>query len=380
MSDIQAESDLSFVRREMVAAEPPPRAAVGPLAWLRRNLFATPTDALLTLAALVLIAWAVPHLVEWAFIRAVWSGADRQACLGPEVGACWAFVKANVGQFIYGRYPPLERWRVDLVFAVLAAGIVPLAIPRLPGKRWTVLYLFLVVPAAAYILLEGGVFGLSVVETPLWGGLLLTLVVSYVGMAVSLPLGILLALGRRSRLPAIRGLSIGFIEFWRGVPLITVLFMASVMLPLFLPPGANFNKLLRALVGVALFASAYVAEVVRGGLQSMPRGQFEGAEALGLGYWPMMRLVILPQALRRVIPAIVNTFLGLFKDTSLVYIIGLFDLLGIVRENFANPDWSTPSTSASGLVFAALVYWVFCFAMSRYSLAMERRLNQGRRN
>jgi general L-amino acid transport system permease protein len=378
MSDLQAQTDVTFVRRNMAPAAPPPRADFGPLAWLRRNLFASPLDGLLTLAALALIVWAAIHLIDWAFIRAVWTGDDRTACVGSGVGACWAFVGANFDQFIYGRYPVAERWRVDLAFVILAAGIVPLAIPALPGKRWNVLYLFVAVPVLCFILLVGGVFGLPVVETPLWGGLTLTLVVSYMGMLVSLPAGILLALGRRSSLPAIRGLSIGFIEFWRGVPLITVLFMAALMLPLFLPPGVDFNKLLRALVGVALFASAYVAEVVRGGLQSIPRGQFEGAQALGLGYWPTMRLVVLPQALRLVIPAIVNTFIGLFKDTSLVYIIGLFDLLGIVRQNFANPDWATPATAASGLVFAALVYWVFCFGMSRYSLAMERRLNRGR--
>jgi general L-amino acid transport system permease protein len=215
------------------------------------------------------------------------------------------------------------------------------------------------------------------VETALWGGLMLTIVVALVGMIVSLPFGVLLALGRRSRMPAVRVLSVIFIEFWRGVPLITVLFMASVMLPLFLPPGVNFNKLLRALVGVALFASAYMAEVVRGGLQAVPKGQYEGAMALGLGYWKMMRLIVLPQALKIVIPGIVNTFIGLFKDTSLVYIIGLFELLGTVRQSFANPEWASSQTPATGLVFAAIVFWIFCFGMSRYSQSMERRLHTG---
>jgi general L-amino acid transport system permease protein len=196
-------------------------------------------------------------------------------------------------------------------------------------------------------------------------------------MVASLPLGVLLALGRRSRMPIVRTLCITFIEFWRGVPLITVLFMASVMLPLFLPPGVNFDKLLRALIGVALFSAAYMAEVVRGGLQAIPKGQYEAAQALGLGYWKMMRLVVLPQALKLVIPGIVNTFIGLFKDTSLVYIIGLFDLLGIVRLNFTDTTWASWQTPATGLVFAALIFWMFCFGMSRYSQFMERRLNTG---
>src|SRR5919205_618052 len=204
-----------------------------------------------------------------------------------------------------------------------------------------------------------------------WWNALLTL--------AALALGILLALGRRSHLPAIRLFSVMFIEFWRGVPLVTVLFMASVMLPLFLPEGVSFDKLLRALVGVALFSAAYMAEVVRGGLQAIPRGQYEAAMALGLGYWKTMGLVVLPQALRLVIPGIVNTFIGLFKDTSLVYVIGLFDLLTQIQAAVTNPNWATPVTAYSGYAFAALVYFVFCFAMSRYSLFLERRVGAGRR-
>lgn len=235
----------------------------------------------------------------------------------------------------------------------------------------------LVFPVVAFFLLVGGWFGLPYVETPLWGGLLVTLVLSFVGIAVSLPLGIVPALGRRSKLPVIKTLSIIFIEMVRGVPLVTVLFMASVMLPLFLPPGVTFDKLLRALIGVALFASAYMAEVVRGGLQAIPRGQYEGADALGLSYWQKTGLVVLPQALKLVIPGIVNTFIGLFKDTSLVYIIGMFDLLGIVRQNFSDANWASPQTPATGLIFAGFVFWIFCFAMSRYSIFMERRLDTG---
>jgi general L-amino acid transport system permease protein len=260
---------------------------------------------------------------------------------------------------------------------MLAAGLIPMAIPSAPRKGLNAVFLFVVFPVLAFILLVGGMFGLRPVDTPLWGGLMVTLVVSYVGIVASLPIGILLALGRRSKLPIVRTFSVMFIEIPRGVPLITVLFMASVMLPLFLPPGVNFDKLMRALIGVAVFSAAYMAEVVRGGLQAIPRGQYEAAQALGLGYWKMMRFIVLPQALKIVIPGIVNTFIGLFKDTSLVYIIGLFDLLGIVRLNFADTNWASWQTPATGLVFCAFIFWIFCFSMSRYSQFMERRLNTG---
>jgi general L-amino acid transport system permease protein len=377
VSDIQAQTDLTFVRQQIAEAEPPPRSFVGPVAWLRDNLFASVGDTILTVLAAIIIFLAVPPLLDWAFLDAVWSGSDREVCISPDAGACWAFVRAKFAQFIYGRYPLGERWRVDLVFLLLAGGLVPFAIPSAPRKGLNALFLFVIFPILAFILLVGGMFGLREVDTPLWGGLLVTLVVSYVGMVASLPLGILLALGRRSRMPIVRTFCVAFIELWRGVPLITVLFMASVMLPLFLPPGMNVDKLLRALIGVALFSAAYMAEVVRGGLQAIPKGQFEAAQALGLGYWKMMRLIVLPQALKIVIPGIVNTFIGLFKDTSLVYIIGLFDLLGIVRLNFSDTNWASWQTPATGLVFAAFIFWIFCFGMSRYSQFMERRLNTG---
>ncbi|MDB5560854.1 MAG: amino acid transporter permease [Hyphomicrobiales bacterium] len=379
MSDMQSQTDLAFVRDKITPQERPPVSTAGPIAWVRKNLFASVGDTVMTLLALAIIAMLVPPLFRWAFLDAQWQGADREACLTHGAGACWAFVKANFGQFIYGRYPEGERWRIDIFFILLVAGLVPMAIPSAPFKRLNLLYIVVIFPIVSTLLLIGGVLGLTEVDTPLWGGLMLTIVVSIVGMVVSLPFGILLALGRRSQMPGVRVLSIAFIEFWRGVPLITVLFMASVMLPLFLPPGVNFDKLLRALIGVALFASAYMAEVVRGGLQAVPKGQYEGAMALGLSFWQMMRLIILPQALKIVIPGIVNTFIGLFKDTSLVYIIGLFELLGIVRQSFADPNWATSQTPATGLVFAAVVFWVFCFGMSQYSLYTERRLRAGRR-
>ena len=235
-------------------------------------------------------------------------------------------------------------------------------------------------PVLAFILLSGDMFGLEHVETAKWGGLMVTLVIAVTGIVASLPLGILLALGRRSNMPVIRIFSVGFIEFWRGIPLITVLFMASVMLPLFLPEGVNFDKLLRALIGVALFSAAYMAEVIRGGLQAIPKGQYEAGEALGLRYWQSMRLIIMPQALKLVIPGIVNTFIGLFKDTTLVGIIGMFDLLLSVTQGVNDPYWSTPTSATTGYVFAALGFWVFCFGMSRYSLYVERKLDTGHRS
>jgi general L-amino acid transport system permease protein len=257
------------------------------------------------------------------------------------------------------------------------ALLTPLLIPKIPRKGLNAIVFFGVFPIASFFLLVGGYFGLDYVETSLWGGLLVTLVLSFVGISVSLPLGIILALGRRSKMPVVKMLCVIFIEAVRGVPLVTVLFMASVMFPLFLPAGVNFDKFLRALVGVSLFASAYMAEVIRGGLQAIPKGQYEGADSLGLGYWQKMYLIVLPQALKLVIPGIVNTFIGLFKDTSLVSIIGMFDLLGIVRQSFSDVNWASPQTPMTGLIFAGFVFWIFCFGMSRYSIYMERRLDTG---
>lgn len=370
---------VEYVRKTEAQEEAAPRAGLRPLAWVRRNLFRNLTDSLLTLVAICLIALILPPLLHWALLEAQWDGADREACLMNPGGACWAYVKANFEQFIFGRYPPDQRWRVLVFFALLIVGLVPMAVPAAPFKRLNLAYLTLVFPVLSAMLLLGGNGQLPEVETAIWGGLMLTVVVSYVGTVAALPFGILLALGRRSNLPAVRILCVMFIEFWRGVPLITALFMASVMLPLFLPPGVTFDKLLRALIGVALFASAYMAEVVRGGLEGVPKSQYEGARALGLGYWPMMRLVVLPQALKIVIPGIVNTYIGLFKDTSLVYTIGLFELLGIVRQSFSDPTWTTSQTPATGLVFAALVFWLVCFGMSQYSRFLERRLRTDHR-
>jgi general L-amino acid transport system permease protein len=355
---------------------PPPSSTVGTLGWLRRNLFSSPSNIALTLLALYLLYSFIPPVSRWAFFDATWSGDNREAC-ATNNGACWVFVRVHFDQFMYGFYPDAQRWRVNTAVVLLILGAVPLFVRTVPEpfKIRLGLSLLALYPLVAFVLFKGGMLGLPVVDTSSWGGLLLTLVIAGVGMVAALPLGVLLALGRRSRMPAIQTLCVTFIEFWRGVPLITVLFMSSVMLPLFLPAGMNFDKLLRALIGVTLFQSAYMAEVVRGGLQAIPKGQIEAAAALGLGYWKSMILIVLPQALKLVIPGIVNTFIALFKDTSLVLIIGLFDLMNIVHNATTNPEWLGFSTE--GYVFAAAVYWLFCFGMSRYSQSLEKRLHTG---
>jgi general L-amino acid transport system permease protein len=355
---------------------PPPVATVGAIGWLRKNLFSTWYDSAFTFGALYLVYLLVPPVVDWAFIDADWSGSTRDDC--SRVGACWVYIRVWFDTLMYGRYPVDERWRVNLTFAIQAVTVAVLMVPRLKWKKWISLFLLTGFPVIAYFLFVGGIFGLPLVETPLWGGLFLTLVIAEVGIVGSLPIGIVLALGRRSNMPAVRAICVGFIELWRGVPLITVLFMASVMFPLFLPEGMNFDKLIRALIGVMLFSAAYMAEVVRGGLQAIPRGQYEAAQAMGLSYWKMMFLIILPQALRLVIPGIVNTFIGLFKDTTLVLVIGLLDFLGMTQAVGTNPDWL--GFAVEGYVFVAAVFWVFCFSMSRYSQGLERKLHTGHRN
>lgn len=353
--------------------QPPPRLSVGTLGWLRANLFSNWFNTLLTLFAIYLVWLIVPPLIKWAFLQADWTGSTRADCTNE--GACWVFIKVRFSQFMYGFYPEALRWRVDLAVWLAIFGAAPLFIPKVPHKAIYGLSFLVVYPLLAYWLLHGGFFGLETVSSSQWGGLMLTLVIAAVGIVGALPLGIMLALGRRSDMPAIRVICVTFIEFWRGVPLITVLFMSSVMLPLFLPEGLSFDKLLRALIGVILFQSAYIAEVVRGGLQAIPKGQYEAAAAMGLGYWRMMGLVILPQALKLVIPGIVNTFIALFKDTSLVIIIGLFDLLNSTKQATTDPAWLGMATE--GYVFAALVFWIFCFGMSRYSQHLERKLDTG---
>jgi general L-amino acid transport system permease protein len=369
----------SYIRRALVEPEPPPVASTDALRMTRARLFGGALNTTLTLVSAVIIVSLVWPTVKFLFIDAVWTGSSRLDCLpetvGREVGACWPFVKAKLAQFMYGFYPESEQWRVNATYALGAILLVPLLIPSAPFKGLNAVVFFGVFPVIAFFLLTGGVFGLPHVETRLWGGLLVTLVISFTGIIFSLPLGVLLALGRRSDFPIVRTFCIIFIEFWRGVPLITVLFFATYMLPFFLPTDWRIDALARVLIGVVLFAGAYMAEVVRGGLQAIPRGQFEGAMALGLGYWRMMGFVILPQALRLVIPGIVNSFIALFKDTTLVLIVAIFDLLGQLRAAFADPSWATPVTLFTGFAFAGIVYFVVSFGMSRYALFVERRLS-----
>lgn len=364
-----------MAEREMKPSLLPPVIRQSALEWLRRNLFSTWYNGLVTVVVgYLLVTYTIP-LVQWALIDADFAGATTEAC--DSEGACWIFLKERLGFFIYGFYPEAARWRVDIVFALLAIAAVPQFIDRIPAvvRKWLAIFGGTGFPVIAYFLMMGGSFGLETVETTKWGGLALTLVIAYVGILASLPIGIVLALGRRSTMPIIRGICVVFIEIWRAVPLITVLFMASVMLPLFLPEGVNFEKLLRALIGITLFWSAYMAEVVRGGLQAIPKGQYEAADALGLGYWKKTGLIILPQALKMVIPGIVNTFIALFKDSTLVLIIGLFDVLGTVQSTIVDPAWQ--NVDAEGYLFVGFCFWVFCFGMSRYSQALERKLHTG---
>jgi general L-amino acid transport system permease protein len=371
--------------REHVAQPdlPPPASEVGVIGWAYKNLFSSPLNIILTVLSAGLIIVAVPPFLDWVIFSAYWiPGTSREACqtsvVGVEqavkTGACWTMVRARFGQFMFGFYPFDERWRIVLALALQFAAIAWLLIERIPGKTYAAVFLFVVYPVVGFWLYYGGL-GLPVVETRLWGGLFLNIVLGSVGIVASLPIGIVLALGRRSDMPVVRLLCTAFIELVRGVPLITVLFMASVMLPLFLPEGVTFDKLMRAMIGIALFSAAYMAEVVRGGLQAIPKGQFEGAMALGLNYGKMMGLIVLPQALRIVIPGIVNTFIGLFKDTTLVTIIGLFDLLGHAQAATRDAQWQ--GLGKEGYVFTAVGFFIFCFAMARYSIYLERKLRRG---
>ncbi len=352
---------------------PPPSTDVGVIGWLKNNLFSSPLNSVMTLTMLYVLYQVIPPFVNWAFLDANWVGSTKEACTGD--GACWVFIKVRFTQFMFGFYPPDQYWRVITAFLLLGFLIFYLLIDGLPKKNWVAVFTVLGFPLVAYALFYGGWFGLPVVETYKWGGLMLTLILSTVGMFFALPFGIILALGRQSHMPVAKSLSVLFIELWRGVPLITVLFMSSVMLPLFIPEDFRIDKLIRALIGISMFQSAYMAEVVRGGLQALPKGQREAADALGLSYWQGMNLVVLPQALKTVIPGIVNTFIELFKDTSLVMIIGLFDLLSIIQSSFTDAKWL--GFSVEGYVFAGLVYWIFCFSMSQYSQHLERKLHTG---
>ena len=356
---------------------PPPRRTTGIVGWVHKNLFSTPLNIALTAIGLWFIYLVVPPAMEWAFLKSVWTAETRNECWAkmevPEGAACWAFIKGRLNLFIYGFYPVEERWRVNLSFVLLVFAILPVLYDKLPGRR----HWFWYVAAFPFLvgwLLVGG-FGLNPVETDQFGGFMLTLIIGVTGISFSLPIGIGLALGRTSDLPAVRILCVLFIEFIRGVPLIALLFVASTMLNYFLPPGTTFDLLMRVLIMVTLFSAAYIAEVVRGGLQGIPKGQAEAADSLGLSYWKAQRLIILPQALKISIPGIVNTFIGLYKDTTLVLIIGMLDPLGIGRASLADAVWA--GLAREVYLFIAVFFFLCCFGMSRYSLYLERKLHTG---
>ncbi len=366
-----------FVRTEDAPTLPAPADLTGPWAAVRKRLFPTPISSVAGILIAALVFWVVWNLIDWAVIRAVWSAPDRELCNAPGAGACWPFAFAKFHQWMYGFFPMEERWRVNVVYILGVLSMAALLIPSVPGKPWSALFFFVVYPIITFVLFVGGMFGLPFVETTQWGGLMVTLVLSVTSMVVSVPLGILLALGRRSTMPIVSLLSTIFIEVVRGVPLVLVLFMAANMFPLFMPPGVNPDKLLIAIVGMALFASAYMAEIIRGGLQAIPKGQYEGAQAVGLSYWKMMGLIIMPQVIKIVIPSIVNHFISLFKDTSLVTVVGILDLLGMVQTGFNDAKWASAQTGNTGYFVLASIYWMFCFGMSRYSQFIERKLATG---
>jgi len=335
---------------------------------IRERLFATPLDIAVTLAVAFLLWRTLVPLIDWMFVDATYAGTSRADCINP--GACWVFIHARFGQFMYGLYPPAERWRVDLAGIILVATLALLFWKALPARRAAAIAALIILPPLGVWLLAGG-FGLPEVETRDWGGLMLTIFISLYAGLIAIPLGILLALGRRSELPVIRMLSIIFIEFWRGVPIVAVIFLASILLPLIMPSGVGVDRLARAVIGLGLVIAAYMAEAVRGGLQAIPEGQHDAAAALGLSYWRTTGFIILPQALRISLPAITNEFIALIKNTTLVLIVSILDLLGIAQASLADPAWVGMNKEA--YVFAGFLYWIGCFSLSRFAFALEQK-------
>jgi len=374
MSDITAGSTpVPTARRDA------PIHTSGPIAWLRVNLFSGWVSTAVTLLLAYLIVTRLISFVDWAFINAIWAvpgGNQTQACRDMKgIGACWAVITEKHRFILFGTYPYDEQWR-PLIVCLLFIGLYVVSAMRRFWRAELGL-IWIVTLAVIGLLMWGGVFGMPYVPQERWGGLPITLILSTFGLAFAFPLSILVALGRRSKMPAIKMICVVYVELVRGVPLISLLFMASVMFPLFLPEGMNIDKLLRAQVAIILFAGAYLAEVVRAGLQALPKGQYEAADALGLSYWQKTLLIVLPQALRMVIPPLVNTFIGFFKDTSLVLIIGIFDLLTAGKTAIVEPAWQ--GFGVEVYIFIALIYFCFCFAMSRYSQSLEAQLNTRRR-
>ena len=340
---------------------------------LNKNVNTSNFNAILTLLIIFLIIKAIPPSMSWMILDANISGDSREACTG--TGACWTYIKVWFRRFMYGMYPNELHWRINSAFIlVIVLGMAGLlATEKL--KKYLALYYVIIYPIIAfliiYYLISGGAFGLEWVETGAWGGLSLTFIVSFFCLIFCFPLGMIFALGRRSSLPTVRYISIGYIEFWRGVPLITVLFMSSVMFPMFLPEDFFMDKLVRVIIAITLFEAAYCAEVIRGGLQALPRGQYDAAKSLGMGYWKMHIFVILPQALKLVIPGIANTFLALVKDTPLIFVVGLAEIAGMLAMAKTNPEWL--GFAMEGYIFASIIFWIICYAMSKYSYNLEAK-------
>jgi len=341
---------------------------------INANFNSSNFNAALTLLVAFALIKFIPPLLNWFIFDADFLGNSKDDCTSG--GACWVFVKVWLNRFIYGMYPDTEQWRINSAFFMLFFVVGASFFAPTKFRKYLILFLLFIYPVIGFKLISGGDFGLKYVETGAWGGLSLTFIVSAFALILCFPVGMLLALGRRSRLPIIRYSSIGFIELWRGVPLITVLFMSAVMFPMFLPDGTYVDKLIRVLIAITLFEAAYMAEVIRGGLQALPKGQYEAAKSLGMGYWRMHFFIILPQALKLVIPGIANTFLALVKDTPLIFVVGLLELAGMVNLAKTNPKWL--GMAMEGYVFAGLVFWVICYSMSRYSQNLERKLSNER--
>jgi general L-amino acid transport system permease protein len=341
---------------------------------INTNFNSSNFNALLTLLVIFALIKYIPPLLNWFVFDANFAGNTKEDCTSG--GACWVFIKVWLNRFVYGLYPDTEQWRINTAFLILFLLVGASFFLPQKFKKYIIIFLLFVYPIIGLKLISGGDFGLKYVETGAWGGLSLTFIVSAFALILCFPIGTILALGRRSKLPAIRYTSIGFIELWRGVPLITVLFMSAVMFPMFLPDGTYVDKLIRVLIAITLFEAAYMAEVVRGGLQALPKGQYEAAKSLGMGYWKMHFLIILPQALKLVIPGIANTFLALVKDTPLIFVVGLLELAGMVNLAKTNPKWL--GMAMEGYVFAGLVFWVICYVMSRYSQNLEKKLKTER--
>lgn len=357
-----------------IAARPAPINSEGPVAWVKANLLADWKTSLATLVIGGMMLWLLPQILNWALFKAVWV-ANYDACRADGAGACWGVITEKYRVIFFGRYPFEEHWR-PLVATALLIGLLVASCIRMFWKAWLPL-LWVVVLGVFFVLMYGNTLGLSKVETDRWGGLPLTILLASLSLVMSFPIALVVALGRRSNLPAIRSFCTIYVELIRGVPLISVLFMASFMFPLFMPEGMQIDVLVRVLVGITLFAAAYMAEVIRGGLQAIPKGQIEAAATLGLSYWQTQRKIVLPQALAMVVPGIMNNFISTFKDTSLVTIVSLYELTGAMSLAL-NSDANWRPFTIEGYIFIALIYFLFCFSMSRYSHWVETQVNKSK--